>query len=94
MQLRDDLTAGLHKQERQQRMDKTSAGSHQHPAGKPGRPQQVLPIRLTDRGRVFVEEALNVHAQQPSPFAALQCCEHQATGHESRNKVASDTYLM
>ena len=88
IQLRDGLTAGRDKQKRQQGMDKTSTGPHQHPAGEPGRAQQVLPIRLTDRGRVFVEEALNVHVQQPSRSGALQGCEHQAAEQMPRNKVA------
>jgi hypothetical protein len=48
----------------------------------------VLPIRLTDRGRVFVEEPLNIHVEQRSRFSALQCCEHQGIQGQLRNKVA------
>ena len=88
VQLLDGLAARLNKQERQQRVDKTGTCPHQHLAREPGGAQQVLPIGLTDRGRVFVEEPLNIHAQQRSGFGALQCCEHQGIQGPLRNKVA------
>ena len=88
VQLLDGLAASFDKQKGQQRVDKTSARPHQHLAGEPGGPQQVLPIRLTDRGRVFVEEPLNIHVQQRSRFGELQCCEHQGIQGQLRNKVA------
>jgi hypothetical protein len=67
MQLRDGLTAGFDKQERKDSVDKTGTGTQQHPAAEPGCPQQMAPVGLTDRGRVFIEEALNVHAHRLAP---------------------------
>jgi len=69
MQLGDGLTACPDEQEREDGVDKTSTRPQQHLAAEPRGLQQMPPVGLPDRGRMFVEETLNIHAHRLDPSA-------------------------
>ena len=67
MQLDNGLTTGFDEQEREDGVDKTSPGPQQHLAAEPAGAQQMPPVGFPNRGRMFVEEALNIHAYRLDP---------------------------
>ena len=67
MQLGNGLAAGFDEHEWKEGVDKTSPGTQQHLAAEPGSPQQMSPVGLPDRGRMFGKEALNIHVYRLGP---------------------------
>jgi hypothetical protein len=67
MKLGDGPATGFDQQEGEDGVDKARAGPQQHLAAEPGGPQQMPPIGFPNRGRVFVEETLNIHAHRLDP---------------------------
>ena len=67
MKLGDGPATGFDQQEGEQSVDKARPSPEQHLAAEPGGPQQMPPIGFPNRGRVFVEETLNIHAHRLDP---------------------------
>ena len=67
MQPGNGLTTRFDKQEGEDGVDKTSPGPQQHLAAEPAGPQQMPPVGFANRGRMFVEETLNIHAYRLDP---------------------------